>query len=72
MIIIGFKLGMQHDLSHAGRTPTFCIYIYENKSADQLNGKQTADQHLCFRCVDTGSITYLVSKQYFVYLHFYQ
>ena len=29
--IIGFKLGVQHDLSHAGRTPTFCIYIRKQR-----------------------------------------
>ena len=33
------------------RKPTFCIC--ENKDADQLRGNREADQHLCFRYIDT-------------------
>ena len=36
------------------------IIICENKGADQLYGNRTADQHLCFRCIDS-TIT-LLSK----------
>ena len=32
------------------RKPAFCIC--ENKDADQLCGNRTADQRLCFRCID--------------------
>ena len=33
------------------RKPTFCIC--ENKDADQLRGNREADQHLCFRYIDS-------------------
>ena len=33
------------------RKPAFCIS--ENKGADQLCGKQAADQRFCFRCTDS-------------------
>ena len=33
------------------RKPTFCIC--ENKGADQLHGNRAADQHLCFRYIDS-------------------
>ena len=33
------------------RKPSFCIC--ENKDADQLRGSREADQHLCFRYIDT-------------------
>ena len=33
------------------RKPTFCIC--KNKDADQLCGNREADQHLCFRCIDS-------------------
>ena len=33
------------------RNPAFCIY--EDKSADQLWGNHAADQHACFRYVDS-------------------
>ena len=36
------------------------ISISENKGADQLRGNHTADQHLCFRYID--SIITLLSK----------
>ena len=33
------------------RKPDFCIC--ENKDADQLRGNHEADQHLCFRYIDS-------------------
>ena len=33
------------------RKPTYCIC--ENKDADQLRGNREADQHLCFRYIDS-------------------
>ena len=33
------------------RKPAFCIW--ENKSAGQLHGNHTADQHLCFCYMDS-------------------
>ena len=33
------------------RKPAFCIC--ENKDADQLHGNREADQHLCFRYMDS-------------------
>ena len=33
------------------RKPAFCIC--ENKDADQLCGSRKADQHLCFRYIDS-------------------
>ena len=33
------------------RKPAFCIC--ENKDADQLRGNREADQHLCFRYMDS-------------------
>ena len=33
------------------RKPTFCIC--ENKDADQLRRGREADQHLCFRYIDS-------------------
>ena len=38
-------------LSHVVRKRTFCIY--ENKDADQFRGNHEADQHLCFRYMDS-------------------
>ena len=40
-----------HYMSHVMRKPAFCIY--ENKGADQLRGKHSADHHLCFRYIDS-------------------
>ena len=40
------------------RKPAFCIC--ENKDADQLRGNREADQHLCFRYMD--SVIPLLSK----------
>ena len=33
------------------RKGAFCIW--ENNGADQLYGNRTADQHLCFCCIDS-------------------
>ena len=33
------------------RKPAYCIT--ENEGADQLRGSQAADQHLCFRYIDS-------------------
>ena len=41
-----------HKLSRVVRKPDFCIC--ENKDADQLRGNRTADQHLCFRHMDSA------------------
>ena len=38
-------------LSRVVRKPAF--YICENKDADQLRGNREADQHLCFRYMDS-------------------
>ena len=38
-------------LSRVIRKPNFCIC--ENKGTDQLCGNLTADQHLCFRHIDS-------------------
>ena len=48
----------QKYMSRVMRKPTFCIC--ENKDADQLRGNREADQHLCFRYID--SILPLLSK----------
>ena len=39
------------DMSLVVRKPLFCIC--ENKDADQLRGDREADQHLCFRYIDS-------------------
>ena len=39
-------------MSRIVRKPDFCIS--ENKDADQLHGNHEADQHLCFRYIDSG------------------
>ena len=38
---------------HESRHEKTCFCICENKGADQLCGKRTADQHLCFRSIDS-------------------
>ena len=38
-------------MSRVVRKPAFCIC--ENKDADQLRGSREADQHLCFRYVNS-------------------
>ena len=43
------------------RKPAFCIC--ENKDADQLRGNREADQHLCFRWID--STIHLLPKRKF-------
>ena len=40
-----------YQMSHIMRKPAFCIC--ENKGADQLRSNCTADQHLCFRYIDS-------------------
>ena len=42
------------------RKPTICIG--ENKDADQLRGDREADQHLCFRHMDSTIPLLLISK----------
>ena len=39
------------EMSGVMRKPTFCIC--ENKGADQLHGNREADQHHCFRFIDS-------------------
>ena len=38
-------------MSHVMRKPAFCIF--ENKGADHLRSNCAADQHLCFRYIDS-------------------
>ena len=38
-------------MSHVMRKPAFCIC--ENTDADQLRANREADQHLCFRYIDS-------------------
>ena len=38
-------------MSRVMRKPTICVC--ENKDADQLRGNREADQHLCFRYIDS-------------------
>ena len=40
-------------MSHVMRRPEFCICI--NKGAEQMHGNRAADQHLCFRNMDSAS-----------------
>ena len=47
------------------RKPAFCIC--ENKDADQLRGNREADQHLCFRYID--STIPLLPKSYLLRLY---
>ena len=42
------------------RKPAFCIC--EKKGADQLRGSHAADQHLCFRYIDSKSLSFLNPK----------
>ena len=42
---------LDNNMSRVMRKPTFCIC--ENKDADQFRGKREADQHLCFRYIDS-------------------
>ena len=46
-----FFTGNQTNMSHVMRIPAFCIC--KNKDADQLRGYCEADQHLCFRYIDS-------------------
>ena len=47
-------------LSHCIKKPTKCMG--ENKGADQLRGNRKADQHLCFRCMDSRILLLLKSQ----------
>ena len=49
---------MNSYMSLVMRKPAFCIC--ENKDADQLRGNREADQHLCFRYIDSTIL--LLSK----------
>ena len=42
--------------------PTICLG--ENKGADQLRGNREADQHLCFRYMDSTIPLLLISKKF--------
>ena len=42
---------LKDNLSHIVRKPAFCICV--NKDADHLRGDREADQHLCFRYIDS-------------------
>ena len=46
--------------SHVMSKPAFCIC--ENKGADQLRHNRAADQHLCFRFIDSAIL--LLPKSY--------
>ena len=46
-----FSHDAAHFMSRDVRKPDFCIC--ENKAADQLCGKRTTDQRLCFRYIDS-------------------
>ena len=41
-------------MSRVMRKPNFCLYICENKGADQLRSNCEADQRLCFRYTDSA------------------
>ena len=47
-------------MSHRMRKPKICTG--ENKAADQLCSNCTADQHLCFRCMDSTILLLLKSR----------
>ena len=51
-------LNVVNDMSLVVRKPAFCLC--ENKDADQLHGNREADQHLCFRYIDSTIL--LLSK----------
>ena len=40
-----------YNFSHVMSKPAYCIS--ENEGADQPHGNQAADQHLCFRYIDS-------------------
>ena len=42
---------VNYNLSRVVRKPAFCIC--KHKDADQLRGNREADQHLCFRYIDS-------------------
>ena len=41
-----------YHMSRVMRKPDFCIYMYENKDADQLRDNREADQRFCFCYTD--------------------
>ena len=43
---------IQFHMSRVMRKPAFCMC--ENKGADQLRGSRTANQRLCFCCIDSA------------------
>ena len=49
--LIGTAIRRLGHMSHDVRKPDICIC--ENKDADQLRGNRQADQHLCFRYMDS-------------------
>ena len=49
-----------HSLSRIVRKPDFCLC--ENKGADQLRSNCEADQHLCFRYLDSTIPLLLIAK----------
>ena len=51
---------MHHNMIRIMRKPTFCKC--ENKDADQLRGNREADQHLCFRYLDSTILYFLNTK----------
>ena len=54
------------DLSRVSRKPAFCIC--KNKDADQLRGNREADQHLCFRYLDSR-IPLLLNPKFEAFSH---
>ena len=44
-------LALGSEMSLVMRKPAFCIC--KNKDADQLRGNHKADQHLCYRYIDS-------------------
>ena len=50
-LFILFQLQSKDYLSLVMRKPAFCVC--ENKDADQLRSNCAADQHLCFRYMDS-------------------
>ena len=51
MLVLSDNFGTICNMSLVLRKPAFCIY--ENKDVDQLGSNREADQHLCFRYIDS-------------------
>ena len=49
---VSLMVGSMYYLSHVMSKPAF--YICKNKAADQLRDNRAADQHLCFRFIDSA------------------